>query len=90
VLWDLPTWDVNATPKVFHRKVYESIVLTSDGDLFDLEFYAQCTRLRVPVLEIPIYSWYRYGGESSTGYSSALRMYFGACRMRRAVRNDDH
>src|SRR3954451_7683055 len=50
VLLDLPTWDINATPKVFHRQIYESIALTADGDLFDLEFYAQCTQLRVPVL----------------------------------------
>jgi glycosyltransferase involved in cell wall biosynthesis len=82
-LWDLPTWDVNATPKVFHRAIYETIKLTADGNLLDLELYAQCTRLGIPVLEIPIYSWYRHGGESTTGYASAVKMYLGAYRLRR-------
>jgi glycosyltransferase involved in cell wall biosynthesis len=89
-LWDLPTWDVNATPKVFHRAVYEAINLTADGNLLDLELYAQCTRLGIPVIEIPIYSWYRHGGVSTTSYASAMRMYLGAYRLRRLRRCGPH
>jgi glycosyltransferase involved in cell wall biosynthesis len=89
-LLDLPTWDINATPKVFRRVVYETISLTSDGDLIDLELYAKCKQHGVPVLEVPIYSWQRYAGKSTTNYTSAMRMYLGAWQMWRATRNGTH
>jgi glycosyltransferase involved in cell wall biosynthesis len=80
VLFDLPTWDINATPKVFHRDLYRQLSLRSDGDLIDLEFYIQCKALNRAILEVPIYSWHRFGGSSTTTYRSAVRMYLGAYR----------
>jgi len=80
LLFDLPTWDINATPKVFHRDLYSLLSLHSDGDLIDLEFYIQCKALNRAILEVPIYSWHRLGGSSTTTYRSAVRMYFGAFR----------
>lgn len=88
VLFDLPTWDVNATPKVFHRDLYEQIDIRSDGDLIDLEFYLSCKKLNRTILEVPIYSWHRFGGNSTTTYRSALNMYLGAYRMWRRVRHE--
>jgi hypothetical protein len=87
-LFDLPTWDINATPKVFHRDLYTAINLTSDGDLIDLEFYMECKRIGVPVLEIPIYHWHRAGGESTTNYRSAIAMYSGAWKAWREIRRN--
>jgi hypothetical protein len=78
LLFDLPTWDINATPKVFHRDLYNQLALRSDGDLIDLEFYMQCKALNRRILEVPIYSWTRYGGASTTTYRSAVRLYLGA------------
>jgi hypothetical protein len=78
LLFDLPTWDINATPKVFHRDLYNQLALRSDSDLIDLEFYIQCKALNRPILEVPIYSWHRYGGASTTTYRSAMRLYLGA------------
>ena len=74
-LFALPTWDVNGTPKVFGREVYTAIDLQSEDDLIDLEFNVKCKRLGVPMLEIPIDSRDRHGGNSTTDYSSAFRMY---------------
>jgi glycosyltransferase involved in cell wall biosynthesis len=89
-LFDLPTWDINATPKVFSREVYEAIRPSSDGDLIDLEVYLGCKTLGSAILEVPIYfSSQRHGGRSTTNYRSALGMYTGAYRMwRRRGQNE--
>ncbi len=86
VLFDLPTWDINATPKVFPRRLYEALDLRANGDLIDLEFYLQCRRLDQAVLEVPIYRWRRHGERSSTTLRSALRLYTGAVRAWRDYR----
>jgi glycosyltransferase involved in cell wall biosynthesis len=86
LLFDLPTWDINATPKVFHRDLYRQLDLRSDGDLIDLEFYLACRALGRPIVEVPIYSWHRFGGGSTTTYRSAARLYIGAFRMWRHLR----
>jgi len=85
-LFDLPTWDINATPKVFSRDLYNAIQPQSNGDLIDLEFYVKCKQLGTTILEVPIYSRPRYGGKSTTTYRSAVRMYWGAFQMWQALR----
>lgn len=85
-LFDLPTWDINATPKVFTREVYNALQLSRDDDLIDLEFYIRCKQLGTVILEVPIYSWQRHSGKSTTTLRSAIRMYVGAFRMWQALR----
>jgi len=81
LLFHIPAWDINATPKVFSRKTYEAVQLQSDGDLIDLEFYVKCARLRTLIVELPIYSMGRHGGKSTTNFRSAWRLYCGAWLM---------
>jgi len=78
VLFNLPAWDINATPKVFSREIYDLLRLRSDGDLIDLEFYVKCMKHDLLVLEVPVYSVVRHGGKSTTNFKSAWRMYLGA------------
>jgi glycosyltransferase involved in cell wall biosynthesis len=85
-LFDLPYWDINGTPKVFPRKFDKLLRLTRDDDLIDAEFNAICRRENYRVLEIPIFSYRRHGGDSTTNYRSALKMYWGAYKMWRAMR----
>lgn len=87
LLFNLPAWDINATPKVFSRDIYEAIRPQSDGDLIDLEVYVKCMRLGRVVLEVPVYSTGRHGGKSTTTLKSAWRMYRGAFRMWRDLRH---
>jgi glycosyltransferase involved in cell wall biosynthesis len=81
VLFGINTRDVNATPKVFSRSHAALLSLTSDDDLLDAEFMLTCRREGFPVVEIPIFSNRRQGGSSTTGYTSAVRMYAGAFRL---------
>lgn len=85
-LFDLPVWDVNGTPKVFSREVGEQLDLQEDGDLIDLEFILRCKQLGFQILEVPIVSAVRHGGESTTNYYSAVKMYWGAFRMLHAMK----
>jgi hypothetical protein len=80
-LFDLPTWDINGTPKVFPRSYEKLVALTRADDLIDAEFNVICRREGYPVVEVPIFSNRRHGGRSTTNLGSAIKMYAGAYRM---------
>ncbi len=84
-LFDLSYWDVNGTPKVFPRAFERLLELTRDDDLIDAEFSIICRREKYPVLEVPIFSTKRHGGQSTTHFRSALRMYWGAFQLWREM-----
>jgi hypothetical protein len=83
-LFDLSSWDVNGTPKVFPRSFAKLLALTRDDDLIDAEFSWICRREGYRMLEVPIFSSRRHGGTSTTTLLSAVRMYAGAYRLWRA------
>lgn len=84
-LFDLANWDVNGTPKVFPRAFDRLLHLERDDDLIDLEFTVRCRREGYPMVEVPILTTRRHGGRSTTNYRSAVHMYLGAYRLRRAL-----
>lgn len=83
LLFDLSTWDINGTPKVFPRGFEKLMALTQSDDMIDAEFNVLCRREEYPVLEVPMFSTKRHGGKSTTNIRSALRMYWGAYKLRR-------
>jgi glycosyltransferase involved in cell wall biosynthesis len=82
-LFDLPTMDVNGTPKVFPRSFSKLLELRRNDDLIDVEFLVACSREGYPLIEVPILATERHGAESTTSYRSAVRLYTGAWRMKR-------
>jgi hypothetical protein len=84
MLFDLAFWDINGTPKIFPRGFEQLLSLKREDDLIDLEFVATCRRVGYPMIEVPILSARRHGGRSTTGYGTAIRLYIGAWRLRRA------
>ncbi len=84
-LFDLSSWDINGTPKVFARSCTPLLALSRDDDLIDAEFSMLCRRAGYPLLEVPIFSSRRHGGRSTTTLRSAVRMYWGAYRLWREV-----
>jgi len=80
-LFDLSYWDINGTPKVFPRKFDKLLALSRDDDLIDAEFNIICRDNNYRVIEVPVFSTKRKGGTSTTTYSSALKMYWGALKM---------
>lgn len=86
-LFDLPTWDINGTPKVFPRSFGKLLELTRDDDLIDAEFNWICRRENYPVIEVPVLTTKRHGGKSTTNYGSAVKMYWGAYELWRGGKN---
>ncbi len=85
MLFDLPYWDVNGTPKVFPRACHQLLALTRDDDLIDVEFNVVCKRAGYPMLEVPIFSTRRRGGKSTTRLATAVNLYIGAFRLKRSM-----
>lgn len=81
-LFDLATWDIDGTPKVFPRSFEHLLHLRSDGNLFDLELMRACQYAGYPVIEIPVLARDRFGGRSTTSYRTAAQMLLGAYRLR--------
>ena len=86
MLFNLATWDVNGTPKVFPRRFDALLALQRDDDLVDAEFVVTCHRAEYPMVELPISLTVRHGGESTTKLTSAWRMYRGAFELALARR----
>jgi len=85
MFFNLAYWDINGTPKVFPKAFVGLMDLTEDGDMIDAEFNVICHRKGYPVLEVPVVSIARRGGKSTTGYYSALKMYWGAYKLWRKM-----
>jgi glycosyltransferase involved in cell wall biosynthesis len=81
-LFDLPTWDINGTPKLFPRAFEQLRALRCEDDMIDAEFMLACKRKGYPIIEVPLLSTTRLGGRSTTNLRSALRMYRGALALR--------
>lgn len=86
-LFNLYTWDMNGTPKVFFRKFGELLSMTRDDDLIDAEFNIICHRAGYPLLEVPIFFSKRYGGKPTTNILSAIKMYYGIYKLWKKNRN---
>ena len=84
-LFDLPTWDINGTPKIFPRRFERLFELSREDDLIDVELLAVCQREDYPVVEVPVLATQRHGGKSTTNYRSAIKMYTGAWRLERSL-----
>jgi glycosyltransferase involved in cell wall biosynthesis len=84
-LFDLPSWDINGTPKVFPRRFDRLLKLSREDDLVDIELLAVAREAGYPVVEVPILATHRHGGASTTNYRSALRMYVGALALKRQL-----
>jgi glycosyltransferase involved in cell wall biosynthesis len=81
MLFGIAAHDVNGTPKVFARDLYEAARPSSDGDLLDMELMAQAARCGTRIIELPVQGFKRHGGKSSTTPWSAWKMYSGALRL---------
>ena len=88
-LFDLPTWDINGTPKIFPRNFDALMNLQKEDDLIDAEFNALCRRHNYPMLEVPILSTKRHGGKSTTNFKSAFNMYLGAYKLWQEMRTSN-
>ncbi len=84
-LFKTPVWDVNGTPKVIPKKVYQKIKLISKNDLIDAELIARCFKLGFKIIEVPVEVTTRISGKSTTDFKSAFNMYSGLLKLSKKV-----
>lgn len=84
-LFDIPSGDVNGTPKILPAELWKRFRCQEPGDLLDAELLAHCAKARVPIIEMKVAGWGRHGGKSTTNWKSAARMYSGAVRLWRRL-----
>ena len=82
LLFGIRARDVNGTPKIFSRELYDRLDLRETGDVIDMELMAGVSRKKIPIIEMPVTGFTRHGGKSSTNLKSAWKMYAGAVRLR--------
>lgn len=82
-----PIWDVNATPKIFPRKILDRLgSIQSDGDSIDAEILYIAHRKEIPVIEIPSNHLPRRGGSSTTKLvSSGIKMFCDLFKIRMKI-----
>lgn len=75
LLFGVKTADVNGTPKMFPRSLFENLTLESRGDLLDLELMTLVERMGMQVVEHEVGGFTRHGGVSTTNWRTAVRMF---------------
>jgi glycosyltransferase involved in cell wall biosynthesis len=85
LLYRIKASDINGTPKIMSRDIYQKLNLSSPGDVLDMEVLAKITHLGLPVVEFPVAGFKRHGGKSSTNFKSAWNMYAGAVQLRGTI-----
>jgi glycosyltransferase involved in cell wall biosynthesis len=88
LLFGVRARDVNGTPKLFSRALWERLKPARRDDLLDLEIMAKITRDRVTLVELATAGFERHGGRSTTTMGTAVRLYLGALRLRLEMRRE--
>jgi glycosyltransferase involved in cell wall biosynthesis len=89
LLFGVQARDINGTPKLFARALWERLRPSRRDDLLDLEIMAKVTRDRVPLVELATTGFERHGGRSTTTLATAVRLYLGALRLRLDLRGGE-
>jgi hypothetical protein len=82
-LFDLPYWDINATPRAFPRSFERLMNLKSNGFLMETEFCVVCQRAQYQVLEVPIHVHRKYPRLSISGWAVDAKLFWGALKLYR-------
>jgi hypothetical protein len=81
-LFDLPYWDINATPKAFPKRFNKLLDLQSNDFLIETEFCVACRREPYPVLEVPVHFKGRFPQLSIGGWYIDAKLYWKVFQLR--------
>ncbi len=82
LLFDLPFYDINATPRIFHRSWLGRLEFTSRDWFLDAEMMIKARVLGMKVREIPIIFRKRQGGSSNVNVLTSLEFLKNIARFR--------
>ena len=74
LIFRLKTSDVNGNPNFFSRTWYEKFRLRSTDSMIDVELQDNVGKADAPLIEVPIHSYRRHGGISTTTFWTTFRL----------------
>lgn len=74
VIFRISNRDTNGNPNIFSREIYERFQLQSTNSMIDLELLEKAKKLNIPVVEVPVYDYSRYGGRSTSNFFTIFRL----------------
>ncbi|OGK12092.1 hypothetical protein A3C98_04085 [Candidatus Roizmanbacteria bacterium RIFCSPHIGHO2_02_FULL_37_15] len=66
--------DINGNPNIFSRQTYEKLKLKFTDSMIDLELLEKAKKLRLPVVEVPVFDYTRHGGLSTSNLKTIFRL----------------
>lgn len=74
LIFDVKTNDINGNPNIFSRENYEKMSLQFTDSMIDLELHERAKRCNIHIVEVPIESYVRHGGISTTSFKTIFRL----------------
>lgn len=74
ILTGVRSSDINGTPKIFNRNIYKKLKLNFLDSMVDLELLDKAKRIKIKIVEFPIYKNKRHGGKSTSNYLTTFRL----------------
>lgn len=68
VLFGIPAWDTNGSPRIFLRTKLPELALSHKDSFIDIEFAVKAYRLNWKIKEFPMRTLPRYGGTSTRSW----------------------
>jgi len=66
--------DINGNPNMFGREIYKRLRLNSKNSMIDLELLDRAKHLNIPIVEVPVFDYSRYGGTSTSNFFTLFRL----------------
>ena len=66
--------DINGNPNMFSREIYDKLKLRSKNSMIDLELLDRAKHLYIPIVEVPVFDYSRYGGRSTSNFFTLFRL----------------
>lgn len=74
MIFNIKTNDINGNPNIFSRANYERMNLQFTDSMIDLELHEKARKYNIPVVEVPISTYSRHGGRSTTSVWTVFRL----------------
>lgn len=74
VVFRISNRDINGNPNIFSREIYEKFRLRSSDSMIDLELLEKAKKMKIPIVEVPVYDYTRHGGKSTSNFSTIFRL----------------
>lgn len=74
ILFNISTNDINGSPKIFSREIFNKLNLNFTNSMIDLELIDKAKKNNIKIIEFPIYKNKRHGGKSTSNFKTIFRL----------------